>query len=375
MTPNSSGKRTRRWFLRGAAGTALVGTGVSGSTVLADDHSKSNDDRADATVSDAERMNAALICDVDMSMQFDNRMRLGGPSSDRDGAVHITSGGEQTRDYVCTTVDLRDADFQLGRLNQSGLLTYDYYTGEAHGHASPDEVFLILRQRRGQRESYHVAYRTLDEGAVGEWRTRDVSSELNEDGWRSVEVPADEIDVESELVQTTTEAIEERIASLAQQETFRNVVSRFGGNTEVLAASIGNGRLMEAVVSDVYYDNFQAGDDTKPIPAILHMSPNFEDGSVTLSLTDENVGVSLEDVDHDSVRLSRYAPIGLPITGTDVERESIAAQSVSVDGDQLRVQFDDSAVSSAVGESGTTMIYGAFDMDRPVTFIASGKRD
>lgn len=264
-------------------------------------------------------------------------------------------------------------------MNQSGRLTYDYYTGETHDHASPDEIFLILRQRRGQRENYFVTYRTLDEGTTDEWRTRDVSSELNRDGWRAVEVPADEIDVESELVQTTTAAIEDRIGSLAQQEPYRNVVSRFGGNTEVLAASIGTGRLLRSAVSDVYYDSFQVSNETKPIPAILRMTPRFEDGEVSLSFTDENVGVSLEDVDEDSVRVSRYAPIGPPIAGTDVETASVAAKfdsdSGNGDGDSLQVEFGGSEASSVLDEGDLAMVYGAFDTERPVTFVAVGGRN
>ena len=367
-----SGAADRRRFLGLVGGSIIVGSATAVSPAVADEHDQ------DELPQEGDRsLDEAFAWDVDMAMQFSNQMQLDGdPAGEgRENVVHITSHGEESSDYPCGAVDIRDRSLTLGDVSESGALTYDYYKGDDATYQVPDEVFLILRTTD---EVLHVAYRKKDAQTTVEWHTRDVSSEFLDDGWRAIEVGDEDVDEEDERITTTFDAVGDQIMNLRTQDTFADLLDRFGEDAALLAVAIGNGSV-EGVVSDAYFHDLRVTDDSYVIPAMLCLEPEFDrdDDMLDVSLsfaTEDGSGdhVSLETVDDASVRMAPYTIFSPPFPGSTEYEDAIDAQTVDASPDTLEVGFDETQATEIAGEMGGVCIFGAFDLPEPHTFVAIG---
>jgi hypothetical protein len=426
--PDSRRVLTRRRFagaLTTSGVVALAGCMGAGSDDDSDNEPDQKDTETDGDESDDGDQNSkgpekaampideALSCDTDMTKSFDAHMRLahdpttkrntptrvenpgkskrkrdqrpdapgsGWANGKRRDVVHITSEGKPTQDYPCLTVDLREHNLTLEAITKKKHLTYDYFEGKVNEPAAPGQVFLTLRttDEKIDKERFWVAYRTADEGNQSKrWRRRFVSKELDQGGWRALEVDSDLIDVDDERVRDKIAAkvIEGKIGELRQQEPFTNLREKFGDDAELLAVTVGTGNVEDSVVLDTYFHNLRVLDMRRPLPAMLTMDPTFKqvDDSieVTLEFRTDQKGLDIDggdSVDAESVYLSPYASIARPIDGTDTWHEAVQASHVELVSDtELFVRFP--GVLDEFGDA--PMVWGAFTHrhDWPLTFL------
>lgn len=380
-------------MLLGVGGTIVGAGAVAGATSgIADEDSKkkktgddgatgSDDSVAEASQFEGVHHNEAVLWDHDMDMAFTNRMRLAADPADpadggRQGVVHVTSAGE-SQDYAVSGIDLRSRDLTLGDVNESGSFTYDYFKGEDASYKVPDEAFLILQRADG---GISVTYRKKDTDQRGVWDTRDVSSEFSKGDWRAIDVDAGDIDVEDEQVRVTSEVIGQNIMALREQEHYAGVLDRFSADASLLAVAIGNGSV-DGVVSDAYFDNIQVNETAYTVPATLTMdaeisTPASQRGrtSVTLSFANEEHGVSVNDIDPESVRLSSYSPFAPPIPGTGDPSDVVLAEGATVSGNALEAEFGPGQVQRLTqgNRMPTVLVFGAFE-ERPYRFVATAE--
>ncbi|MFC6988183.1 SipW-dependent-type signal peptide-containing protein [Haloplanus sp. GCM10025708] len=71
------------------------------------------------------------------------------PAGTSEQVVYGHSVGGSSQDYATTVAALPDVTLQ--DIADGATLTYDYYHGPAHGHAAPDEVWLLLEHPDGTR--------------------------------------------------------------------------------------------------------------------------------------------------------------------------------------------------------------------------------
>ncbi|WP_312907634.1 hypothetical protein [Natronosalvus caseinilyticus] len=367
----------RRPFLIGLTSIGLLGTV---STVNSTDDDEKSDDDASADPADHHRLDQAFAWDADFDFQLTNRMQLDGDpaESGREHVVHITSHGQESADYPTSAVDLQDRSLTLGDVEAAGSLTYDYYKGKEATYRVPDEVFLIVRH--GQDLS--VTYRKRDTEDTGVWETRDVSSEFTQDGWRTIHLEADDVDVKGERVQVSTKVIGNYFMEIREQDSSQTLFEQFDAETELLAVAIGNGSI-EGVVSDAYFHNLYVSDQEYVFPAMLTMDAEFTpprvqpgEGQFTATLSFANsadeAAVSLEAIDAESVQLAPFGSITPPVPGTDEADQAVSATELRPTGRGLDVVFDASAVADVITGETTVCVSGAFEMDEPYTFAALG---
>lgn len=396
MTNDKSGSSNRRFgrrsVLLGAGGTAIGISGIaSAAGVLGEKDSKNRttdskgsdgDFETSATQFQGTYHNEAVLWDYDMDMAFTNRMRLVSDPADgdREGVVHITSGGDESQDYAVSGIDLRAENLTLADVSSDGAITYDYYKGEQASYRVPDEVFLILQRADG---GIAVTYRKEDTDQDEQWHTRDVSSEFSQDDWRAFEVDASDIDLEDEQVRVTAEVIGNNIMALREQDYYSGVVDRFGEDTSVLAIAIGNGSV-DGTISDAYFNNIQVLDTAYTVPATVSMDAEFSTPaasqgqgggrvSISLSFMQDQHEVSVDDIDPDSVRMTPYSPFAPPIPGTNAGGV-VRATNARVSGSTLEAGFPPGQVRQlgAGNQPMTVLVFGAFEGE-PHRFVAVGE--
>jgi len=365
----------RRRFVQLVGGSIVAGSAATASTAIADEHETGETDDGDG-----QALDEAFAWDVDMATAFTNRMQLDGdPAGEgRENVLHITSLGEESQDYPCGAVDVRDRSLTLGDVSDPGSLTYDFFKGADASYQVPDEVFLI---HRTIEDDLHVTYRKEDTEATEEWQTRDVSSEFPDDDWRTIEVADEDVDEAGERITTTFDAIGDQILALREQETFADVLSEFGDDAELLAVAVGNGSV-EGVVSDAYLHNLQVADQSSVIPAMLTLDADVTSDddpfTVTLSIANpagEEEGVTLADIDDATVQLASYTPFAPPFPGLEEYENAVTAQTVTPTDGSVDVEFDGDQVSSILDDTGSWYVFGEFDVAEPYTFVSVGTLD
>lgn len=381
---------SRRSALIGTGGLVL-GTGAvaGGATVLGDEDEKNerkggrDDDRSEGFPDRVlERLRTeAFVIDADRDGALSTEMRLvGDPSGERrDTAVHVTSRGEESRDYVAAGIDLRDDSLTLADISDAGSITYDYYKGAETTHRVPDEAFLFLRTGPNR---FAAAFRGADDERTDTWETRDVSNELTADGWRAAEIDLRRFDLGAlrgvAVDEISIDDVGGLLATFGDLESVSDLTGRFSGDAAVLGMGIGVGSLGGAV-SHAYYNGLRVAGEERAIPAAVAMEPSFSGpqgrGRITasLSLTADDQLLSASDVDPDSVRLAPYSPVTPPIPGTPWADRAVAADSVDVSSDAIEAEFVPGQVRRLLdGDSRRVVVYGDFDVDEPYTFAAVG---
>lgn len=377
----------RRTALYGAGGALAVGlAGCVGS-----DDDDSPDEEGDETTFDDDNddydgddgpvkhrrdtLSEAMLADIDMDMRFTNYIQLDGDPTDGDrNPVHITSRGEETGDYACLGVDVQDHDYTLGKLKKKKL-KFDFY-----GKKKPkrrelykDDFFLIIK--KGKR--IYVVWRKMDV-ETGKWVTRNVSDKLKEGGWRAVKVDPKHVDKENERVHTTSEVVKGRIEDLRNADTFENLFDRFGKDATVLAVALGAGRFYGETINDHYFDNLRIGEKEFSLPAKVSLKAKHDADAKkhTVDLTfsnpsGEEKGLSLADVDDDSVYVAPYSTFAAPLPGTDEAKKAVPVNIVDKKDGKLTVKFDGDDVKYARKDRKTTvLLFGAFKGKKPYTFKA-----
>lgn len=391
----SGGNRVgRRPFLLGVTATAAAAGAAGVPSVFADeeddeheDESKSEgegEDQAAATQEAGAARGArdeAFAWDSTFDMQLTNRMQLDGDpaGNGRENVVHITSHGEESDDYSCAAVDLQDRSLTIGDVSGEGSITYDYLKGSQASYRVPDEVFLIVR--RAQQRGLAVIYRKEDTETTDQWETRDVSSEFDSDGWRLLEVDDETVDVEGEKVTVPTKAITKNFREIREQDSSKSLSEQLDDGAEVLALAVGNGSI-EGTVSDAYFADLQIGGEPYVIPAMLGMDVEFSPRRVQpgggnfaawLSFANgDEEGLTLDDIDGESVRMAAFSSIAPPAPGTPEAEAAVSADRLRTVSDRgAAIEFDASSVAELVGDdSKTVCLYGDFDVEEPYTFAA-----
>ncbi|WP_435102382.1 TasA family protein [Halarchaeum sp. P4] len=169
------------------------------------------------------------------------------PSGD---ILHVASDGD-TGKYAHSMVDVSSQELTLNDLN-TGTFKYDYFATEANTVKAPDEVKIVVEDTDG---SVHFLYQHRGDEAdmtSTEWKTRDVSSDLNKGGRASNANSWGEVDM-------TTGST----SSLGDSP-----IPEYGDAT-VLLVGVGaantNGSV--DVQADLYYGNLQVGSQTHSFPS------------------------------------------------------------------------------------------------------------
>lgn len=378
-------------MLIGTGGLAL-GTGAvaGGATVLGDEDEtnerkgRGGDDRSTGFANRVlERLRTeAFVVDADTNGALSTEMRLvGDPSGERrDTAVHVTSRGEESRDYVVAGIDLRDDSLTLADISDAGSITYDYYAGAETTHRVPDEAFLFLRTGPN---TFAAAVRGADDERTGAWRTRDVSSELTADGWRAAEIDLRRFDLGTlrriGIDDLRIDDVDGLLSMFGDLESVSDLTDRFAGDAAVLGMGIGVGSL-DGAVTHAYYNGLRVAGEERALPAAVAMEPSFSGPrgrgrlAVSLSFAADDQLLSASDVDPDSVRLARYSPVSPPIPGSPWAETAAAAERVDVSGDSIEAEFVPGRVRRLLGGgSRRVVVYGDFDVEEPYTFAAVGE--
>lgn len=182
------------------------------------------------------------FADVDQNGQFDLHLHAADDpaANGRTGVVHATSHGESTYDYATSWVQL-DQTVALGDA-ASTTLAYDYYEGSNNANSAPDEVWLAINDSG----TTHYVYQAWDSGLSG-WNTRNVSAEVAGD--------------------VTHNGWSEQIDGGSNQALANDLAQEYGADAEILAVGFGKGAPQSGgTVSDVYYDNLEAGSTTYEFP-------------------------------------------------------------------------------------------------------------
>lgn len=381
--PSDTGARWSRRSIVLASGGVVLG-GAMGATA-ADEHGDDDDEdrgppeddergRPDESVLQTDRTEA-FVWDTDMDAQLSNTIQ---PAADpteegREDVVHATSGGTETSDYAAAGIDLRADELTLQEASEAGAISYDRSVGEG----ATDEVFCLL-------ETGDDALIVAGRGGGGEttdgWETRDVSSELTADGWRTIELDPEHVDVDDEAVNVELEEIGGYALELQEGEAIADLVDRYG-DADLLGMAIGVGALSGAVV-DTYVADLRVHDDPRAVPAVVPMDVSFDGpggdagGRVTASLTFPENGHDLtaEDVDTETIRLASYAPVAPPLPGSD-EATDAATADASVTEQGIDAEFVPGQIYRFAGADQPTpvVLYGDFDVEEPYTFVAIGE--
>lgn len=386
---------SRRSTLLGAGGLVLGAGGIAGATTALGDEDDGktgqhgDDDRSGASPQRilSQLRTEAFVVDTDRNGSLTTETQLvGDPSGERRAsAVHVTSHGERSRDYVAAGIDLREDSLTLADVSGGASIAYDYYKDAETTHRVPDEAFLFLQTGP---TAFAVAVRGADAEGSGTWETRTVSDEVTMDGWRAVELDAADLDLgmlQRQLGGTGLE-IDDLGGLLAMFsggiESVSDLTGRFGGDAVVLGLGIGVGALNGAV-THAYYDGLEVAGEERSIPAALAVDPSFSSPrgrgggrlTATFSLAGDDQIVSAADIDPGSIRLAPYSPVSPPMPGTPWADDAATADSVDVSDDTVRAEFVPGQVQRLLqgDRSQPIVVYGDFDVPEPYTFVGVGE--
>lgn len=99
--------------------------------------------------------------------------RVGG----RGGVRHLVSDGAEG-DYVTAVQPIPPTEIGDFTGSNPTTLEYDYYDTETNEAATPDEVWVRVRDQDGTRSFYRASNDNDEGGAVGEWLTREIHNEI-----------------------------------------------------------------------------------------------------------------------------------------------------------------------------------------------------
>lgn len=351
-----------------------------------------------------------ILCEVDMNSRFDVvNHRVADPSSElcegdagpdnseRENVLHVTSNGNSTRDYSSGIVNLQDRfddQLTLERVSSSGDVAYSYFEGPNNANAAPDEVFLIVRKGdsstgASNETGLFAVYKTINDGV--DPAPADVSCEEDNKRWRGVDVSAQldggdrqwaEIEIAREDVASGQMVIDTAVSIRDEGDRFESVLDRYGADSELVAVGYGKGNTRRGTTVDVYYDELVVRPDdadavSVDFPAAVPMDVEFSPPQVntagggtlnaSLSLQQEEVGINLDDVQTDSVKLTPISVVAPPV------EEGVPARSVNVTGQGLRAQFRTNAIADRfdAGEH-RVLVSGQFENETNDAFLAEG---
>lgn len=334
--------------------------------------------------------------DLSGDMEFDVQNRYDGDPADggddREWVLHYTTDGVATQDYPAALINVRErvADpVTLGQLQaENCVLDFDFFVGEGHESYRPGQVYLVIQTPDQADDRAWGLYRNVRKGPPeGEWRTLDVVAEMSarepdhegkDPVWRALEIEIDPDEFRCNF-ETLSDAIVERATRTRDEEgaTFGDVFAEYGDDAVLLAAGLGSGSSRVPTQRDIYYDDFRVGVGgetwTFELPAALPMDAAFDgDGQVTatLSFANDEEGVSLADVDEETVQLYPFSQI-MPPMGEGAE-----PSRVDVDGDELEARFPPGRVRQLEGLGGGSnlvAVAGRFDYDQTVWFFGIGE--
>jgi hypothetical protein len=270
------------------------------------------------------------------------------------------------------------------------------------GPALDDDVLerLFLSQYVGgdQRRLY-MAFETFNDGVEPDppsvpcdednkrFRTLDVTENLFDDrSWTDTELTSADLMSGESVLKAARRLRDSGVG-------FTDPVVRYGADAHVVAVGFGAGFTTNPTVVDRYYDALRVRDDREDgndgtdgvgthefdfpaaVPASARFTPptvNARSGgtaTATVTLDQTEMGLDLDDLDTDSVRLNRFSMVSPPVEA------GLAASSVRVlPNDRVRVQFDAGELASFLGDGQQPVILtGLFDVPQRVTFVAVGR--
>lgn len=154
----------RRRFIRGAAATLTLST-VAGTAAASGDTTRFTDVGVNKFDADG---------DDDISIYFRPAQgRVGG----RGGVRHLVSDGPEG-DYLTSVQPIPPTKIGAFTGSNPKTLEYDYYDTETNDAATPDEVWVRVRDQGETRSFYRTSNDNDEGGAVGVWLTREIHNEI-----------------------------------------------------------------------------------------------------------------------------------------------------------------------------------------------------
>jgi len=387
----------RRTVLRGASTSMLVGFAdtVSGRH-RSRRHHASRGERDDPAVDVQPSEGNGAICELDLDERFQTEMHLvrDPASRGRDEVLHVTSNRTPTRDYACSVLTLTTQPLSLTEVTNNQL-TFDYYEGRHNANAAPDEVFLIVQTEEG----LFITFQHLNTDGERRWQTYDVAGAIQGRGpsWTHKRILPEAFNVEGDVDLSTVDfssfdvdfsmRIIEQILQFLQNlrdqgDTISSPFERYGRDATMLAVALGKGFTTQTTVNDIFYDDlvYTTSEETMRFkwPVALAMRFQFLRQQITpasdqtvrarLTFTQPQRGLSIEDINTDSVVVTPYTSIA-PLE----DIRGVTPASVTFRGNQLRLTFDVTEIEALVtGTEPTLLLTGTFDdktRPRPVSFL------
>jgi hypothetical protein len=168
---------------------------------------------------------------------------------------------------------------------------------------------------------------------------------------------------------------------------FSDAISRYGWGAKVVAVGFGAGFTTTPTAKDVYYDSLTVRDTTQStdistkefdFPATVPATATFRPPrlntrsrgtvSVTVELTQEEMGVELDDLIARSVRLNRFSAVTPPVErGVSPTRVNVTPNG------RAQIWFDTQDLVDLLDDGSQKVIAtGLLDIEQAVTFSAVG---
>jgi hypothetical protein len=164
---------------------------------------------------------------------------------------------------------------------------------------------------------------------------------------------------------------------------FDDPISRYGSDAQVVAIGFGAGNTREPTVKDIYFDALRLNDgrDGSPLgshefdfPAAVPANVSFErrrGGEIIarVELQQEELGVNVDDVNGESIRLNRFGAVAPPM------EMGVMPVSVNATSERISMRFETGDVASLLRGSRRVIVSGKLDGDQYVSFVAVGTLD
>lgn len=215
----------RRQFLKGTTATLALGT-LAGNAVASGGSVEFTEVGLNKFDADG---------DDDISLYF---RPAKGRVAGRAGVRHLVSDGAEG-DYLTSVRSIPPTRIGAFTGSNPTTLEYDYYDTEANEAATPDEVWVRVRDGDRTRSFYRASNDNDEGGAVGEWLTREIHEEIVGDprynvGFNWFEVTEDGVGSGDE-----------------------SLVELVGEDATLLHVGIGGSNFGRSVVTDFYIDDLR----------------------------------------------------------------------------------------------------------------------
>lgn len=181
--------------------------------------------------------------------------RADGPDGSRQNVLQITSDGDVTPDYGFSVANVRSRQLTLDDLSNKET-TYEYRGGTPNTSAVPDEVWIVLKPRRGKRGKRRHLLRTEVDDSLDGWEKRTVSAEISGDLDRGIS-GAGSGQPWKEFLPDKKEL----------REVGMDLIEKYGRNASVHGVGVGRGSPVTSPSRiNTYFDNLVVAGQSTELP-------------------------------------------------------------------------------------------------------------